>query len=91
MNHKRIERLYREEKLSLRSRHRRRLRSCVRVVLARPERPNQHWSMDFVHDQTADRRRFRVLTVLDHCSREAPPGRSATVRQDAPLRNGSSS
>jgi putative transposase len=32
--------------------------------------PNQHWSMDFVHDQVLDGWAFRVLTVIDHWSRE---------------------
>lgn len=73
VNHKRIERLYRQERLSLRGRHRKRLRCAVRVVLGVASRPNEHWSMDFVHDQTIDGRRFRALTILDHCSREAPP------------------
>ena len=33
--------------------------------------PNQHWSMDFVHDQTLDGRKFRILTVIDQWSRES--------------------
>jgi len=33
---------------------------------------NQDWSMDFVHDQLADGRRFRVLTLIDQSSRESP-------------------
>ena len=32
---------------------------------------NEHWSMDFVHDQLIDGRRFRVLTVIDQWSRES--------------------
>jgi transposase InsO family protein len=33
--------------------------------------PNQHWSMDFVHDQMHDGRKFRILTVIDQWSRES--------------------
>jgi len=33
--------------------------------------PGQHWSMDFVHDQMHDGRRFRILTVIDQWSRES--------------------
>ena len=32
--------------------------------------PNQRWSLDFVSDQFTDCRRFRVLTVIDDCTRE---------------------
>src|SRR5688500_5555501 len=45
------------------------------MVMALPSRPNQHWSMDFVHDRTLDGRRFRVLTIVDQFSREALPSR----------------
>lgn len=38
----------------------------------RPERINQHWSMDFVSDSLYSGRRFRVLTVVDNFSRECP-------------------
>jgi putative transposase len=73
VNHKRVQRLYREESLSLRGRHRKRMRSRARVVLAIPERPHQHWAMDFVHDRTLDGRRLRVLTIIDQFSRFALP------------------
>jgi putative transposase len=73
VNHKRVQRLYREESLSLRGRHRKRIRSAVRLVLATPQRPHQHWAMDFVHDRTLDGRRLRVLTIIDQFSRFAPP------------------
>lgn len=45
--------------------------SALRVPLPAPTRINEHWSMDFVSDQLADGRRFRVLTVVDNLSREA--------------------
>lgn len=72
INHKRTERLYREEGLSLRLRKRKKRISHLRVVLDRPERINQHWSMDFVSDSLFNGRRFRVLTVVDNLSRECP-------------------
>lgn len=31
---------------------------------------NQRWSLDFVSDQMTDGRRFRILTVIDNCTRE---------------------
>ena len=32
--------------------------------------PNDRWSLDFVSDQMTDGRRFRILTVVDDCTRE---------------------
>jgi len=72
INHKRTERLYREEGLSLRLKKRKKRISHLRVVMDRPERINQHWSMDFVSDSLYNGRRFRVLTVVDDLSRECP-------------------
>lgn len=72
INHKRTERLYREEGLSLRLKKRRKRISHLRVVMDRPERVNQHWSMDFVSDSLYNGRRFRVLTIVDDLSRECP-------------------
>jgi putative transposase len=71
VNHKRIERLYREEGLSLR-RHRRRKRlSHLRVVRPRPATANQAWALDFVHDSLLSGRRFRALAVIDEWSGES--------------------
>lgn len=72
INHKRTERLYREEGLSLRLKKRKKRQSHLRIMLNRPERINQHWSMDFVSDNLFNGRRFRVLTVVDNFSRECP-------------------
>ena len=72
INHKRTERLYREEGLSLRLKKRKKRVSHLRVVINRPDRMNQHWSMDFVSDSLFNGRRFRVLTVIDDFSRECP-------------------
>ena len=61
-----VERLYREEGLSLRQRVKRRRRAAEhRRERFHPTAPNQVWSMDFVADQLADGRRFRSLTVMD--------------------------
>lgn len=72
VNHKRTERLYREEGLSLRKKKRKKGSSHLRVVMDKPKRINQHWSMDFVSDSLYNGRRFRVLTVVDNFSRECP-------------------
>ena len=72
MNHKRTERIYREEKLSLRTRKRKKRASLLRVPIPAPERPNERWSMDFIHARLANGRRFKSLTIVDDYSRESP-------------------
>ena len=69
-NHKRIERLYREEGLSLRRRRGRKRLSHLRVAREQPPTINHTWAVDFVHDALSDGRRFRALTAIDEFSRE---------------------
>jgi putative transposase len=69
-NHKRIERLYREEGLSLRRRRGRKRLSHLRVAREQPASINHTWAVDFVHDALSDGRRFRALTAIDEFSRE---------------------
>jgi putative transposase len=71
VNHKRVERIYREEGLSLRRKKRKRACSVARTRAPEPVRPNEVWCLDFVHDQLYWGRRFRVLNVLDVFTREA--------------------
>ena len=72
VNKKRVHRLYRLEGLQVRMRVRRRKRmSLHRGPVPPASGRNQHWSMDFVHDQLLDGRAFRVLTVIDQWSRES--------------------
>jgi putative transposase len=69
---KRVYRLYSLEGLQLRMKVRRRKRiALLRGKPQKPTGPNQHWSMDFVHDQMLDGRAFRILTVIDQWSRES--------------------
>src|SRR6202451_4715744 len=66
-----VERLYREEGLTLHQRRKRRRRVAEhRRERFHPTGPNQVWSMDFVADQLGDGRRFRSLTVADIYTRE---------------------
>ena len=86
VNHKRVERVYRGEGLSLRQRRRWKRPSHLRVVQLSPTGANQQWSMDFVSDSLADGRRMRVLTVVDLWDRRSPclePDRSITVERVA--------
>lgn len=71
VNHKRVERLYREAGLAVRRRGRKRCIATPRGVVARPSGPNVQWSLDFVSDALAWGRRIRLLTVLDTFTREA--------------------
>jgi hypothetical protein len=69
---KRVYRLYRQQGLQLRMKVKRRKRiALLRGKPQMPTGPNQHWSMDFVHDQMLDGRAFRILTVIDQWSRES--------------------
>lgn len=70
VNHKLVYRLYRDEALQLPRKRRKHLRSVKRAPLPNAGRINERWSMDFVHDQLANGRRFRVLVVMDEFSRE---------------------
>lgn len=73
INHKRTERLYKLEGLSLRRRKgRKRYRSEARAPLSEAVHPNQYWSMDFVSDQLVSGQRFRGLTIKDIFTRECP-------------------
>jgi putative transposase len=70
VNRKRVQRLYREERLTVRRRGGRKRAIGTRRPVDVPLRPNQRWSLDFIHDQLSDGRRFRVLAVVDDCTRE---------------------
>jgi putative transposase len=71
VNLKRIWRLYREERLSVRRRGGRKRALGTRAPMTVPQGKNQRWSLDFVADALADGRRFRVLCVVDDFTREA--------------------
>jgi len=66
----RIYRLYREEGLSVRKRKGRRRATGTRAPIPVVARANARWSLDFVHDQMATGRRFRILNIVDDVTRE---------------------
>ena len=70
INRKKTQRLYREEGLTVRRRKGRKRAVGARMPLPVLALPNQRWSLDFVHDQLATGRRFRVLNVVDDVTRE---------------------
>jgi putative transposase len=70
MNHKKLRRLYREERLQVRRRSGRKRAVGTRAPMALPQGPNQRWSLDFLSDAFADGRRFRILAIVDDFTRE---------------------
>jgi putative transposase len=73
VNHKRVERIWRQEGLKVPKRHPKRGRlwlndgSCVRL---RPTHRNHVWSYDFVSERTHDGRPLKILTLIDEYSRQ---------------------
>jgi putative transposase len=70
MNHKKLRRLYREERLQVRRRGGRKRALGTRAPMALPQGRNQRWSLDFLSDAFADGRRFRILAIVDDFTRE---------------------
>ena len=70
VNRKRVQRIYREERLMVRRRGGRKRATGTRRPMETPVAANQRWSLDFVADQFTDGRRFRILAVVDDCTRE---------------------
>jgi putative transposase len=70
LNHKKLRRLYAEEKLQVKRRGGRKRALGTRRPLVVPDGPNRRWSLDFVSDAFADGRRFRVLAIVDDFTRE---------------------
>ena len=70
MKHKKLRRLYAEERLQVRRRGGRKRALGTRAPLALPQGVNQRWSLDFLHDQLSDGRRFRILAIVDDFTRE---------------------
>jgi len=71
VNRKRTQRLYREEGLCVRRRRCRKRATGTRAPLVTEALANARWSVDFVQDQFADGRRFRILNVIDDVTKES--------------------
>lgn len=69
-NHKRVYRIYRELELNLRIKPKKRIVREKPEPLAVPMTINDCWSMDFMHDQLADGRSYRLFNVIDDFNRE---------------------
>ncbi len=70
MNHKKLYRLYTEEKLGVRRRRGRKRARGSRTPMPEALRPGERWSLDFLSDTFSASRRFRILAVNDDCCRE---------------------
>ncbi|VVT34315.1 conserved hypothetical protein [Rhizobium sp. EC-SD404] len=70
VNWKKLYRIYKEERLTVRKRGGRKRALGTRAPMAIPQNANQRWSLDFVSDALVDGRRFRILCVIDDFSRE---------------------
>jgi putative transposase len=69
-NHKKAYRLYREEKLTLRKKSKKRFKCEKRGPVVAASHPYQRWSLDFIHDRLADGRSFRTLNLNDTFTRQ---------------------
>lgn len=67
IDRKRTYRAYREESLQVRTKHRKKI-TRPRVPMPVPTKANEHWSADFMSDQLANGRRFRILNLIDDFS-----------------------
>ncbi len=81
-----IYRLYREEGLTVRKRRARRKAVGTRAPILVEAMPNARWPLDFVHNQFANGRRFRILNIVDDVTKEclgAIPDKSISGRRVA--------
>ena len=70
-NHKRVRRVYRQQRLNLRVKPKKRLPSRHPTPLAQPDTANESWSVDFMSDSLQSGRTFRTFNVIDDFNREA--------------------
>ncbi len=70
MNHKKLYRLYTEEKPGVRRRRGRKRARGSRTPMLAALRPGERWSLDFLSDTFGVSRKFRILAVNDDCCRE---------------------
>lgn len=68
----RAERVYRSLNLQIKRRKRQKLAPAVRVPFEKAAAPNEIWSFDFMHDYTETKRKLKILTIVDDCSKKSP-------------------
>jgi len=72
INHKKTARLYRKLALQLKYRKGKKRVNVIRIPKPKPTRPNEVWSIDFMHDRLENGRKLKILTVVDDFSKETP-------------------
>jgi putative transposase len=70
-NHKRVRRIYREQRLHLRVKPKKRLPARQPTPLGQPQSTNESWSVDFMSDSLQSGRTFRTFNIIDDFNREA--------------------
>ena len=70
INHKKVWRIYKSQGLKVQKRSGRKRALGVRGKAQIAQKPNQKWSLDFVHDALYNGRKIRLLTVIDEFTRE---------------------
>ena len=83
VNHKRVERIWRQEGLKVPAKQSKRGRLWLTdgsIVRLRPEFPKHVWSYDFMQDRTHNGRPFRILNLIH----SRVPGRARQTRVDPP-------
>lgn len=70
-NHKRTERIYREENMQIRRRKRKKRSNILRVARPAASKPNEVWSIDFVFDWVMTGRKLKCLTIVDDFTKES--------------------
>lgn len=82
INHKRTERIYKEQGLQLHARKRRKkIASTERLPVELPEKPGIIWALDFIHDSVGFGKKLKILTAIDPVTNHSPlihPGFSIT-------------
>lgn len=72
INHKRSRRIYRELKLQIHRRKRKKLGAYPRLPATKATAPNEIWAIDFMFDYLESGRRLKTLTVVDEQAKISP-------------------
>jgi len=78
VNHKKTQRIWREEGLRVPQRRHRKRRGASSVPLVKAEHPNHVWAIDFQYDVIDDGRKFRSVSIINEYTRESLADYTAT-------------
>ena len=83
--HGAVYQIYRQENLGVERRKRRKRAANIRPTHEPARSMNERWSIDFVNDRVDTGRAFRVLTLIEHYTRECPILEPAEAAESADL------